>query len=78
MWPPLSCIGTLVLQDMRLVECGVARMGEPVSVTIIVYLRPMSKLISPSSSVTSKILQESIPSVILCKVIFVTVYVLLG
>ena len=78
MWPPLSSIGTLVSQNTRLVECGVVIMGEPVSVTITVYLRPRSQLISPSSSVTSKILQDSIISVILCKVILVTVSVLIG
>ena len=63
-WPPLSCIGALVSHNIRLVECGVVRMGEPVSATIAIYLRRMRKLIAPSSSVTSKILQYSILSVI--------------
>ena len=42
-WPPLSCIGALVSHNIRLVEYGVVRMGELVSATITVYLRPMSK-----------------------------------
>ena len=41
-FPPLSYIGILVSQLTRLVECGVFRMGELVSATITVYLRPMS------------------------------------
>ena len=64
-WPLLSCIGNLVSQKTRIVKCGVFRTGELVSATITVYLRPMSKYIAPSSSVTSKILQYSILSVIL-------------
>ena len=63
-WQPLSFIGTLFLQKTRIVECGVVIMGEPVSATITVYSRPISKLIYPSSSVTSNFLQESILSVI--------------
>ena len=50
----MSCIGTLVSKKTILVECGVVRMREPVSATITVYFIPMSKWISPSSSVTSK------------------------
>ena len=42
-WPHMSCIGTFVSQNTRLVECGVVRTGEPVSATITVYLRPTSK-----------------------------------
>ena len=52
-------------QNTRLVECGVVRMGEPVSTTTTLYFIPMSKLIAPSSSVTSGILQDSIITVIL-------------
>ena len=51
-------------QNTRLVECGVVRMGEPVSTTNTLYFIPMSKLIAPSSSVTYKVLQDSILSVI--------------
>ena len=43
MWPPLSCIGTLVSHKVRLVECGVVITGDLVSATITVHLRPMSK-----------------------------------
>ena len=74
----LSCIGTLVLNNTRIVECVIVIMGDTGSATNTVYLRPMSKWITPSSSVTSKILQDSIFSVIFRKVIFVTVSVLLG
>ena len=42
-WPPLSCIGTLVSQKTGLVECGMVIIGEPVSATITVYLISMSK-----------------------------------
>ena len=41
-WPPLSCIGTLVSQNTMLVEFGVVRMGGAVSTTITVYLIPLS------------------------------------
>ena len=47
-WPPLSFIGPLVSQKTRLVERGVVRMGDLVSAIITLYLRLMSKLISPS------------------------------
>ena len=43
----------LLSQKTRLVECGVFRMGDPVSVTITVHLRFISKLIDPSSSVSN-------------------------
>ena len=74
----LSCIGTLVSQKTRLVECGVVRMWETESSTITVYLIPMSQWMAPLSSVTSKILQDSILSIVLCKVILVKISVLLG
>ena len=77
-WTYRSCVWTFVSQKTRILEFGVIRMGYMVYATITVYLRPMSKWIAPSSSVTSKILQDSILSVILWKVIFVTVSVLLG
>ena len=47
-----------------LVECGVFRMGGAGSATVTVHLGFMSKLISPSSSVTSKMLLDSILPVV--------------
>ena len=44
---------TLVSQKTRLVDCGIFRMGDMGSVSVNVHLRPMSKLIASSSSVTS-------------------------
>ena len=42
-WPLLYCVGTLVSQKTRLVECGIFRTGELVFVTITVPLRYTSK-----------------------------------
>ena len=42
-WPPMSCIGTLVSHGKSLMECVVVIMGDPVSATITVYLIHMSK-----------------------------------
>ena len=47
-WSPLCCIGVLLSHNTRLVECGIVRMGVPVSDTITVSLRPMSQWITPS------------------------------
>ena len=38
LWLTLTCIVTLVSQKKSLMECVVFEMGEPVSVTITVYL----------------------------------------
>ena len=60
--PPLHFIGTLVSKKTGIVECVVVRMVELVYATITLYLRTISKWISPSSSFTFKLLQDSILS----------------
>ena len=67
----------MVSHKTKLVEYGVFWMGGAGSVTITIYLIFMSKWIATSSSVTSKILLDSILTVIFWMVIFVTVYVFL-
>ena len=49
---------TLVSHKTRIVECGVFRIGDPGSATIILHFIFMSKWIVPSSSVNPKIVLD--------------------